>query len=687
MKFFDWIRSKMFSVPIMQSSGWGNGGLSFSLGARNSSEYYKGWVFAAVSKIAGSVSQIKLHLSRVNSSGEKEVLDTHPAQELLKRPNEFFTKKMLFERLQSNIELYGNEFWAIDRTGPKGIPIGIYPLNPVNVTPIADPHEYIAAYKYSMGGTDYIIPKEAMIHFKTFNPKSDIIGVSTLEAVRTSVDSDEASKEYNRVFFENNAAPGVVLKYPGKLQQETIEKLREQWDSEFQGFKKGYRTAVLSGGLDVSSMDVTHADMEFIEGRKMNRDEILAIFGVPKTIIGVVEDVNFASAKTALFVFSSLCIDPKMTAIQDTLQASYLPMFADNQGMIFEYESPIKDDVLEKIAYYNAGVTGGWLTLNDVRRFENLIELEDGDSVFVPFNMQPFTKPKAKFIKEIPLRKSIKNLAEALSKALLPLPKEEVKKKAKGWKLGSEMDQFGEGKIKAIKARTQSFEKLFKKTSMQLFADQKKRAVAALKGTKSVKVKTVLLDEEYEIKVTMDLFKPIFGDLTEKEGKEALTLIGLDPADFDIGTPSIQEFLKKNTKRFSESVTQKTSTDLRKLIADGLEAGDAIDELTQSIEDYAGFQEFRAETIARTETIRAQGECERVAWEESGVVASITWYTALDERVDDDCSFLHGKEIDIDESFLSQDDLTEFGINDYDGAIDAPPLHPNCRCTLLPVVK
>lgn len=688
MKFFDWIKGKVLSIPLFAAGSWSSFRTAFT-GIKNAAEYYKGWVFSAVSAIAEEVSEIKLHLTRLNSDGEKEVFDDHPAMKLLKSVNPFFTKKTLFERLQSNLELHGNEYWLMDKDG-KGNPVGIYPLNPPAITPLADPDRYIAGYKYNMGGTDYTIPAEEIIHFKTFNPKSDICGQSTLEAARTTVDTDEASKEYNRIFFQNNAAPGVVLKYPTRLNQDQIDKMKEQWDSEFQGFKKGYRTAVLSGGLDVTSMDVSHTDMEFIEGRKMNRDEILAIFRVPKIAAGITEDLNFASAKASIYVFSRFNIKPKMTRIVDTLNEFYLSLFKDAEGMSFEYESPVQDDVTEKIAYYTAGVNGGWLTLNDVRRSENLTELENGDDVFLPFSLSPYTKPKAKRLKEKPALKtaqSIQVMTDALAKAFLSPPKEEVKKKVKGFKSDADMDKFGEGKIAAIKARTTAYEKLFTKTAMGLFDDQKKRAVASLKGSKSIKVKTTVLDENYEIDVTMDLFSPLFGDLTEKEGKEALKLIGLDPDDFDIDTPDIQEFLKTNTKRFSKTITKKTSEDLSKLISEGLEAGEAIDELTDRIEGYSGFEKFRAEMIARTETIRAQGESERVAWSESGVVASITWYTALDERVDDDCSLLHGKEVGIEESFLSVDDLADFGIDDYDGNIDAPPLHPNCRCTLIPVVK
>ena len=109
--------------------------------------------------------------------------------------------------------------------------------------------------------------------------------------------------------------------------------------------------------------------------------------------------------------------------------------------------------------------------------------------------------------------------------------------------------------------------------------------------------------------------------------------------------------------------------------------------MTARIESYSGFQDWRAERIARSEVVRSSSEAERAAWQESGVVQSLQWYTALDDRVDEDCNVLHGKEIDIADPFVTEGGLVEMGLQPYDGDLNGPPLHPNCRCTLLPIVK
>lgn len=58
-------------------------------------------------------------------------------------------------------------------------------------------------------------------------------------------------------------------------------------------------------------------------------------------------------------------------------------------------------------------------------------------------------------------------------------------------------------------------------------------------------------------------------------------------------------------------------------------------------------RDSRAESIARTETIRMSNDASVEAWKESGVVAKQKWWTALDDRVSDLCASLHGKEINL----------------------------------------
>jgi hypothetical protein len=105
----------------------------------------------------------------------------------------------------------------------------------------------------------------------------------------------------------------------------------------------------------------------------------------------------------------------------------------------------------------------------------------------------------------------------------------------------------------------------------------------------------------------------------------------------------------------------------------------------------------RAITIARTEAQRASRSAEVEAWKSSGVVTGKTWLLAPDP-----CEFCEAASdafsknaVGLEDSFYQKGDLL-FGTPDAEGNrremlmdyedIDGPPLHPNCRCSLQPVL-
>jgi len=99
----------------------------------------------------------------------------------------------------------------------------------------------------------------------------------------------------------------------------------------------------------------------------------------------------------------------------------------------------------------------------------------------------------------------------------------------------------------------------------------------------------------------------------------------------------------------------------------------------------------RAMTIARTEMTHMVSVGDDAAWAASGVVSGKEW-----DANGDACPFclaMDGRIIDLGESFHKRGSSMvvafedkpislSFGYRDVGG----PPLHPNCRCSKLPVV-
>jgi SPP1 gp7 family putative phage head morphogenesis protein len=94
-------------------------------------------------------------------------------------------------------------------------------------------------------------------------------------------------------------------------------------------------------------------------------------------------------------------------------------------------------------------------------------------------------------------------------------------------------------------------------------------------------------------------------------------------------------------------------------------------------EAYAGrLLRQRASTIARTEILGASNEGRLAAWraaQDKGLLREgqrRTWVVTEDDRLCPACEAMDGQTVDLGEPFESED-----------GPVDAPPLHPNCRCT------
>lgn len=682
-------RTKASDIPLVSRflSFVANSQTNYFGSKRDDADYYTGWVYACVRAIAEEVAKIDLVLFKYDAKGNKIVISEHAAMNSLRSVNDFFTQHTLFERLQSNMELRGKEYWYVQPAKTKGL-FEIYPLLPQYVKPVVDLKNYIASYTYTIDNASYNLNPDQVVPFRNFNPKSDIDGLSTLSAVREAVDTDNGAKDYNRAYFKNSGRPDVILEYPQSITPEDIQKLKTQWNEEFAGLRNGYKTAVAADGLKITTLGGgSHSDMEFIEQRRFSRDEILAIFRVPKIIVGIMEDVNRASAEAAMFAFMQWTILPKMHRIVDTLNEFYLPLFGDDT-LRFEFTNKPPEDRTQVSQFIQSGINNGFLSPNDARRMIGLPEVEGGEQLYLPANLLSYGQPIQKSI-VTQIDEPVYKVASDMAKGIVDLIQGTNQKV-----MDEMMEKKGAAKNAAQIRRQIGHEKMLVSVTKKLWKAQKQRAADNLqkelnkKSWRKLKVKQVaLLDREKEVGISIDIFRPVVEEIVKTEGVAALEYLGLDGTEFDLQGPEVTKFVKQSTQKLAESITDTTIETLSDDIVTGLDDGLSVPELVDLIQQSTGFDAMRAERIARTESTRAGAQAEIAAWQDAGIVTSLIWWTGQDERVCPECNALHGTEVPIGDTFLTSDDLQTLGEDDYMGnGIDSPPRHPQCRCTLIPMI-
>lgn len=160
---------------------------------------------------------------------------------------------------------------------------------------------------------------------------------------------------------------------------------------------------------------------------------------------------------------------------------------------------------------------------------------------------------------------------------------------------------------------------------------------------------------------------------------------------FDVTNPRVAEFAATYSDQFASEASAASLRRARTVIARGLEQGQSVQQIADQISTDYAFSPERATVVARTETARAFVEGERLGWEESGVVRGKQWQLAAGA-----CPFCRetarkgtAKVFGLNEPFWKNGDTISAGGGSYSvryGDVQGAPLHPNCRCDIIPVL-
>lgn len=661
----------------------------------------KGWVFSCVSVIADEIGAIDLHLYKRNKDKTEEIFE-HPLLDLLYKVNNFTTKFDHWWMTQNYLEYTGEAPWLLDRDG-DGLPISMFLLKPNKLEIKSSEDKIIDHYEYKPEPRRTIIFKpEDIIFIKYPSITKQFRGRGTLEAAKQTVDLDNYSEAWNVNFFYNAARPDAILTTDQKLTKEQREHLDKTWNKKFQGLNKNAKLAILESGLKYQQMQLSQKDMDFLEQQRFSRDKILAVFRVPKTAIGITEDVNRANAEATDYVFALRTIEPKMKRIVEQLNEFLVPMFGDD--LFLGFTDPVPENTELKLKEYEKALKSGWMSPNEIRDKEGLPPVDGGDSIYIPMNYAPIGEPKKSKEKVINYKKINKDKNEIIKDSIKEIAKIYLKaKKKKG--IENNEEEFWRKQIDI----EEKYEKIFIKHLRYLFTKQEEEILRKLnkksqdgleKSSKELSqnlkfkkywsemklsIPSVLLNIKKETKKFIITLTPIVKKVINEEGKYTLDEMDIDVV-FDENEPRIDKYLDKHPIKFSKAINEKTNKDIRKTLIEGVAEGESIHKLTKRVK---GIFEIattsRAENIARTEVSRATNFSTVEAYKQSGVVKGKKWITAYDERTCERCSAMNGKIVDLDKNYFNKNDSFMGTKFDYD-AVGQPPLHNRCRCTTVPVL-
>ncbi|MBA7650717.1 hypothetical protein ES703_58528 [subsurface metagenome] len=351
------------------------------------------WTYAAIYRICTSASKVpfRVYKKRITKQGQREEItdSNNPNLKLLNqvlaRPNPYMTRFDLWEATVAYLELAGNTYWELVAEGDKP-PEEIYVLRPDRMTVKPEAKELVASYVFNVNGRKIIFQPEDILHFKYFSPTSDLYGTSANAAAEKSIILDLYALAFNARFFKSGARLMGVLETDRHLSEKTYQRLDRKWRERYGGSEKAFRTAILEEGLKYREIASKHTDMEFIQQRKMTREEVLAAYGVHPANVGLFEFSNYANAEAQKKLFWEDTMVPKLIKLQETVTTFFLPRFGPR--LVGEFDLSVIQALQEseetKSKTACSLTDSGIMTRNEARKqFYNLPGTPGGDKITI----------------------------------------------------------------------------------------------------------------------------------------------------------------------------------------------------------------------------------------------------------------------------------------------------------------
>lgn len=335
-------------------------------------------VFAAVRVISETMASLPWGVKQT-TDGIIVDADAHPVNRLIHAPNQLMTDFTFRETCQAHLCLHGNAFIAIRRDA-AGNPIKLIPIQPQRVAvKIYEEQKF-----YQIDDKETFDDSE-MIHLVGLG-FDGIKGKSVLEAARQSIGLGLAADRFGGSFFGNGANVSAVLTHPARLSDEAYKRLLRSWTQRNTGLDNSHKTAILEEGMKIEKMSVSPQDSQFIATRQFGVVDIARFFRVPLAYLGSIENSSTrANIEEQGIQFQRNTILPWVKRWEAELNRK---LFTGPEYYIrFNMDGLLRGDIRSRYEAYTKGRQWGWISANDVRKFENLPPIEGGDAYLQPLNM------------------------------------------------------------------------------------------------------------------------------------------------------------------------------------------------------------------------------------------------------------------------------------------------------------
>ena len=212
------------------------------------------------------------------------------------------------------------------------------------------------------------------------------VGLSPLQACRTSLGAALAAERVSESFFRNGARLSGVVNTTAQLTQQQAEQIKSRWRTLFQGPGKAGEVAVLDSGATFTPLALPPEDAQLLQSRSFSVSEIARIFGVPSHFLNDQEKATawgsgIESMGIGYVVYTLL---PRVKMLEQRITRELLPGGWESGAWEarIDLKGLLQGDSASRASFYRALMDMKAMTNHDIARLEDM-DSPAGPPVFV----------------------------------------------------------------------------------------------------------------------------------------------------------------------------------------------------------------------------------------------------------------------------------------------------------------
>lgn len=319
-------------------------------------------VTKSVAWIAGAIAALPIKMYHKTDSGYQEVYDDYRLPLLNDYSGNGMIANDLKRQILVDLLLDGNGYAYISKKGNKVTKLSYIPTCRLTYTESVDTIDKVVnVWVDGRPVQDYNV-------FRLVNnSKNGISGVGFVSDCQDLLSTVLSSLQYENSSISSGVRRGF-LKSKSKLDREKMNELRRAWKKLTTPNQSD--VLVLNAGIEFEDASSTATESQLSQNKVINMHQILAYFGLPTNFF---EGVNSDAYLTAV----RIAVLPIVKQLTNALN-NYLLLESEKSNMKFEIDTSdlLRINANERFAAYQTGLQSGILTIDEVRRMENLPVLD-----------------------------------------------------------------------------------------------------------------------------------------------------------------------------------------------------------------------------------------------------------------------------------------------------------------------